>query len=459
MYQIVHAFLCKVNGARNPRYGEKILNFYMLLESTHRGAFEIASANMLGPCLRHMQRINRRLRDECYVVHDVATVTRRIDQLITKVFGESQPQMPIFSFAIDATRVPKCLQVSTAHGYILGAAYPDHLIPIPKKEDDIAKILLDENKRKAEEIKVCVISFQNAPKQTRAFYAVAARPQTKSESSNFTSDMIKAAMATRGRLLNVAMDGLDASEVRDVLIKFLHGESNVCAATDINHNAKNIRGQMFGGALSTYIGDYFIDTGLLSLAGCHHELYRIKDFASDLLVLRLASADTVKKLQIHAKEGGNVSMQHVSVVGLCLYFLRCYVFAVNARDIPVNVRICMLYSAAIFFTSITNISIHTRRNIMTGCIGNCCQMIQAGVSKPRLTTSEPAEHNFGCDRSCRREFTVCESCQIQDKKARKLDAIFQSKLLQSRDPKKGYGSTFECFVKATYYIVILHMIP
>lgn len=118
---------------------------------------------------------------------------------------------------------------------------------------------------------------------------IAARPETKNLVSDFASAIVNvAAASTKGTLVSASFDGLDAPEVRTMMRDFLEGNSSIVGTTDANHNIKNFRYQLIGapgGGGVTTIGDYAIDTGLLQLAGVHHELYRVKDYASDLLVL------------------------------------------------------------------------------------------------------------------------------------------------------------------------------
>ena len=63
---------------------------------------------------------------------------------------------------------------------------------------------------------------------------------------------------------------------------------------------------------------YVIDTELFRQDGDWVLLWRIKDFASNVLVLKLALLDTVKKIfQLEGKDKGSVAIVCVS-----LYFLR-----------------------------------------------------------------------------------------------------------------------------------------
>ena len=77
-----------------------------------------------------------------------------------------------------------------------------------------------------------------------------------------------------------------------MLGEFFDGATDFLATTDANHNMKNLRNQLIGGAGFTHIGDWPIEGTLLQLAGVHHELFRIKDYASDLLVCSYVHSTT-----------------------------------------------------------------------------------------------------------------------------------------------------------------------
>eukprot|EP00978_Attheya_sp_CCMP212_P010704 scaffold26027_cov70-Attheya_sp.AAC.9 len=54
---------------------------------------------------------------------------------------------------------------------------------------------------------------------------------------------------------------------------------------------------MFGGSWATVMSQYVLDPWILKLAGVPQELWRIQDYASDLLVLRLlASGMTLEEV-------------------------------------------------------------------------------------------------------------------------------------------------------------------
>ena len=65
---------------------------------------------------------------------------------------------------------------------------------------------------------------------------------------------------------------------------------------DTNHNIKNSRYQLVGGSSPASIGSHVFDPTLLKKTGVAQQLWRIEDFASHAVVLRLASVHTILKL-------------------------------------------------------------------------------------------------------------------------------------------------------------------
>ena len=96
--------------------------------------------------------------------------------------------------------------------------------------------------------------------------------------------------------------------------------SNTVSMTDCNHAAKNIRSQLVLGTTIVTGGDAAFDVGILRLAGVSSELYRVEDYASDVVVLKLCSSDTVFKL-LKLIETGAEDPMNISFMAMTLYFL------------------------------------------------------------------------------------------------------------------------------------------
>ncbi len=98
---------------------------------------------------------------------------------------------------------------------------------------------------------------------------------------------------------------------------FLRGESNQVALTNTNHNGKNIRCQLVGNSSVSSISKFAFDPGLLNMASQlpknvvknppSKETICFIDWASDLLVIGMASPNTVEALlQLKSRDEGNV---------------------------------------------------------------------------------------------------------------------------------------------------------
>ena len=127
---------------------------------------------------------------------------------------------------------------------------------------------------------------------------------------------------------------------------------------------------------------------MLQVADISKDLWRSKDFASDILFLKLDFSETVILLTDIIMIG-----DYSSAVGsLCnsLYFLRLCLYAVNTKVIDANMRVSFLWCYMIWITSIKNICIITKRNIVTSKIGMLFLASRIDVPHPRNSTYEPS---------------------------------------------------------------------
>ena len=88
-----------------------------------------------------------------------------------------------------------------------------------------------------------------------------------------------------------------------------------------------------------------------------------------------------------------------------------------------------------------------RHNIATEAIAFIFVCVREDIVNPCQCTSEPCEHTFGGWRTDRCEATLEETIWIEEKRQRKVNAIYDGGLSVSRDPKKsGYQATWANFV-------------
>eukprot|EP00957_Ditylum_brightwellii_P101866 7764279-Ditylum_brightwellii.AAC.1 len=73
---------------------------------------------------------------------------------------------------------------------------------------------------------------------------------------------------------------------------------------------------------------------------------------------------------------------------------------------------------------------------MTQAIAMTFAFVWNSFVDPRLATTESVEHYFGAHQLLKREATVQEFVEMEKKTSHRLDAVFESNLKVSRDPKK-----------------------
>lgn len=203
---------------------------------------------------------------------------------------------------------------------VVGGAYPNHWLVFESDSTDGLNELLKQCKDGekgdlAQEVKVAVISFQDTPPGFAPYLIATALPQTLNENNSFKEDVMSvcieaAAEVGNAVVLNDSTDGVSC-EVQDNFqqqCKYLTGQSNYLSFPDPNHNAKNGRQQMLtgGGRTPSIIGRFCFDAWMLKQCGTAKDLVRVVDFASDALVLKLASSKVVTDiLSIDTADTGN----------------------------------------------------------------------------------------------------------------------------------------------------------
>ena len=75
-------------------------------------------------------------------------------------------------------------------------------------------------------------------------------------------------------------------------------------------------------------------------------MYRVDDYASDVVVLKLCSSDTIFKL-LKLIEMGAEDPMNIAFMATSLYFLRTFICAFNNHGIGSEARITMLWTSLI----------------------------------------------------------------------------------------------------------------
>ena len=170
-------------GAANAKTDPRLMNLYHHFNTIIHNVAEAVSTN-LGhtPPKRWMRTLNYGERTLCVFDCELKDSRERMMSATNKRKVDGKPLS--FSFAIDATKTPKVLEISTSHQVIMGACYPIHKIstvdmtaiyikPVPDQKTG-CKIQLE----KALEIKVAFMVFQQVPKGVSPVEIITACPQS-----------------------------------------------------------------------------------------------------------------------------------------------------------------------------------------------------------------------------------------------------------------------------------------
>lgn len=209
----------------------------------------------------------------------------------------------------------------------------------------------------------------------------------------------------------------------------MNGSSNTVLMTDCNHAAKNMCSQLVLGSIIITAGDAVFDVGLLRIAGVSLDLYCVNDYASDVLVIKICSGQTIGK-SLSLVEDENKNPFTVAFITMTLYFLRTFICAYNGDDINPEGHVTMLWSSLMWFTSLDGIHLTSQNNFITSCLGGIFLALKKKLTNLRMTTTEPLEHAFGTARGWRREFTVNEFITYCNKLEILMKNLIQSDIKQ-----------------------------
>jgi hypothetical protein len=242
----------------------RALNFFRYLATVLPQAAELVCANLgSAPSKRWMQILNARERVACVYECQPSDMLKHMLDAVNKRLPSNVNGIVSFSIAIDATKVPQLLEISTAFKAIMGGAHPHQLISTIDLDSTIIKHILDRetilNQKgdstikidKASEVKVAFMVFQKPPPGVSPIVIISARPQSNNECSSFTTDIMNAAdLVTKQHMstsfINFAVDGvsLETKDVMTAICNFLSGRCNFTGAVDNKHNVKNDRYQI-----------------------------------------------------------------------------------------------------------------------------------------------------------------------------------------------------------------------
>ena len=319
--------------------------------------------------------------------------------------------------------------------------FPGHFIYVGDKTAEEFQTLLDPKLSivLAKEVKLCVMKVQQpgvgkSPTSSLGAFlqGINAKSYFNQQVNNVLLDLFQESNY-RVRLASVAADGVSVEEIciMSHLIAFLRGESIFVAVVDTNHNTKNGQYQTYVGYSSVvFMGFHMFDCGLIRIAGVAREFYRVKDWASDLFPLGLASADTGVNI---ARLAATEDIGTVAVMCVLLYFTHLKLFVVNANKCGWQERVVFFWCSMIWISSFASKSRlgknqnSSRKNVcstLTETIGMVLSMARNYIIAPRFLITKPNKHNIAGWRMSDREATVLEVNQMEHAVKNRTRAYF-----------------------------------
>ena len=454
----------KGGGASHLNEKARMLWVAMYQKSPH--TTRMLAANINGPSERSLRRRAADLDKATQNVGGKSIIdmtdeqaTKQMCEYIKNIYATSNKEKGHavrVSYSIDATAVATGLYIHAPSNTLVGGAYPHHSLDVPPSGNDLRRLIdtFDKEKgsrKKASEVKLATVVLQNSHNDICPTYQFLAQPQSKNFNSRFNYQAVEIMLKAQKELrdegfnfmfLSTAVDGVscDSKFVVDVLLRFMKGEISHTAMTDTNHNGKNLRYQaLLGGNMVKTIGCVLIDGGMVKAGGVKQEIWRVKDWADDHIVLRLYSAETVFK--ILNLMNGKQDAATVAVTCLHLYFMRVHLVAVNCKGIlKAQERVTMIWHCLLWILHVDGVCITTKRNFLSECVSLCFLIMRDDVKEPHLLTSEPSEHSNALLRCMQREFTVKDLLILLNKLLRTWRAFSKGGLRIARRAH-GYAST------------------
>ena len=198
---------------KNPtaKAAKKVIAFCHAMKIKSPKAYKFIRTNGFGYAIQSLQRIaakNRIIDDLIYKV-DLESVKCRVTKYISKLNTGSSCRL-IFGLAIDATKVVKVHEFSTAFSVALGGAAPKHIVQVNDETD----LWMLAEKDLADEKKCAVLTAQHCPSNVSPFKAIATLLQTTNKTNNvYNETCVEAVQQAGGILVSVAFDGLSTDKL------------------------------------------------------------------------------------------------------------------------------------------------------------------------------------------------------------------------------------------------------
>ena len=118
----------------------------------------------------------------------------------------------------------------------------------------------------------------------------------------------------------------------------------------------------------------------------------------------LVKVENINKVIASEPAFGSTIEGNKSALAVTMLLMSLHLHASVSKDCPAKHRAIYLWSSMIWFTSISGVSLVTKRNIVTETIAMMFLAVREDVLYLRYCTSETLEQKFGDCRAVEREF-------------------------------------------------------
>lgn len=326
-YGMLQCHMVKMKGRMNAPYTKKLLNFAQVIRLKSPKTYHFIESNMLLPSARHLSRLKTSISPTGHMFDlSPSAMSNRLKDWISKmkIRTESTTERLVVSISIDASKLNKKYEIQSGYGY--GKAFPNHMEIIDEQCNLLDKMTWENETKKdelADEVKCVLLSAHNSVPDVSPVKVIAGRPGKTNEVCNdFTTNVLDLVSCHDDVIaITVAFDGLSSEAIftRNQIYNFLMGKTDVIGVMDMNHGQKSLRSQIVLGSSIKEIGGIVIDQGLFQLTPVKIPIdwYKVSDYSSDILVLKLCSHETIQKI-LNITPADEVDINAIAV--LCKYY-------------------------------------------------------------------------------------------------------------------------------------------
>ena len=199
---------------------------------------------------------------------------------------------------MNVTKVIPALLACLKLNCVVGKVTANHILAINEETQSGINSVID----LATEVKAVILMIHNCPEGFVPMKLICIHPQTTNESAHIFKDHVYNVLKRHEKfqVVSYCMDGVsfESKWISKVLISFLDEKTKEIAFVDGNHVAKAVRNQILSETELKTIGSNFIQPRKFALASLNipKDIYKVKDFAFDALVLGICDLKLIKKI-------------------------------------------------------------------------------------------------------------------------------------------------------------------